>query len=224
MLDTKTLNEETIKECRENEEWLKTKVEEYAPKGTTCKIEELSVSDEDGNEFIFCEVTITCNKRKHHFNYYAGTQGVTLVERLGGKKGEYADGAKMGRSFEMEFYIPSKDDVDDLEEFLEQLGDYVPYTPKKPKAKKKKAPKLILIAVAQIDCTSGDGVTAYARACKSKKEAAKWIESDFNAEAESHEWNTITVTEDDIRDGKEFKSPIDEDPDHDYVWKVIFQD
>lgn len=221
MLDTKTLTEETIKECRENEEWLKTKVEEYAPKGTTCKIEELSVSDEDGNEYIFCEATITCNKRKHHFNYYAGTQGVTLVERLGGKKGEYADGDKMGKMFEMEFYVPSKDDVDDLQEFLENLGNYAP---KNSKPKKEKSPKLILIAVAQIDCTSGDGVTAYARACKSKKEAAEWIESDFNAEAECHEWETITVTEDDIRDGKEFKSPIDEDPDHDYVWKVIFQD
>ena len=89
---------------------------------------------------------------------------------------------------------------------------------------KKKAPKLILVAVAQIDCTSGDGVTAYARAFKSKKEAAEWLESDFNTEAECHEWKTIKVTEDDIRDGKEFKSPIDEDPDHDYVWKVIFQD
>lgn len=221
MLDTKTLNEETIKECRGNEIWLKTKVEEYAPKGTTCKIEELSVNDEDGNEYIFCEVTITCNKRKHHFNYYAGTQGVTLAERIGGRKGEEAVGDKCGKMFEMEFYQPSADDMGNLEEFLENLADYAP---KKPKAKKEKEPKLILIAVAQIDCTSGDGVTAYARACKSKKEAAEWIESDFNAEAECHEWETITVTENDIRDGKEFKSPIDEDPDHDYVWKVIFQD
>lgn len=219
MLDTKTLNEETIKECRENEAWLKTKVDNYAPDGTTCKIEELSVNDEDGNEYIFCEVTITCNKRKHHFNYYAGTQGVTLAERIGGKKGEEAVGDKCGKMFEMEFYQPSADDMGNLEEFLKNLADYAP---NKPKAKKE--PKLILIAVAQLDCTSGDGVTAYARACKSKKEAAEWIESDFNAEAECHEWETITVTENDIRDGKEFKSPIDEDPDHDYVWKVIFQD
>ena len=201
MLDTKNLKEETIKECRENEAWLKTKVEEYAPNGTTCAIEELRVNDEEGNEYIFCEVTITCNKRKHHFNYYAGTQGVTLAERIGGKKGEEAVGDKCGKMFEMEFYVP-----------------------KKSKVKKEKEPKLILIAVAQLDCTSGDGVTAYAHACKSKKEAAEWIESDFNAEAECHEWDTITVTENDIRDGKEFKSPIDEDPDHDYVWKVIFQD
>lgn len=221
MLDTKTLNLPTIRECRENEDWLKTKVYAYAPKGTTCEIEELSVNDEEGNEYIFCEVTLTCNKRKHHFNYYAGTQGVTLVERLGGRKGEEAVGDKLGKDFEMEFYQPSADDMGNLEEFLENLADYAP---KKPKAKKEKEPKLILIAVAQLDCTSGDGVTAYARACKSKKEAAKWIESEFNTEAECHEWKTIKVTEDDIRDGKEFKSPIDEDPDHDYVWKVIFQD
>ena len=224
MLDTKNLKEETIKECRENEAWLKTKVEEYAPNGTTCAIEELRVNDEEGNEYIFCEVTITCNKRKHHFNYYAGTQGVTLAERIGGKKGEEAVGDKCGKMFEMEFYVPSKDDMEDLEEFLAKLADYAPTKPKKSKVKKEKEPKLILIAVAQLDCTSGDGVTAYAHACKSKKEAAEWIESDFNAEAECHEWDTITVTENDIRDGKEFKSPIDEDPDHDYVWKVIFQD
>lgn len=139
MLDTKTLTEETIKECRENEAWLKTKVEEYAPEGTTCEIEELRVNDVDCDEYIFCEVTITCNKRTHHFNYYAGTQGVSLVERLGGKKGEYADGDKLGKTFEMEFYIPSKDDMEDLEEFLEKLDKYVPKMPKKKKKAKKHA-------------------------------------------------------------------------------------
>ena len=221
MLDTKTLNKKTIKECRENEAWLKIKVDNYAPDGTTCKIEELRVNDVEGDEYIFCEVTITCNKRKHHFNYYAGTQGVTLVERIGGKKGEEAVGDKLGKDFEMEFYQPSADDMGNLEEFLKNLADYAP---NKSKAKKEKEPKLILIAVAQLDCTSGDGVTAYAHACKSKKEAAEWIESDFNAEAECHEWDTISLTEKDIRDGKEFKSPIDDDPDHDYVWKIIFQD
>ena len=221
MLDTKTLNKKTIKECRENEAWLKIKVDNYAPDGTTCKIEELRVNDVEGDEYIFCEVTITCNKRKHHFNYYAGTQGVTLTERIGGKKGEEAVGDKLGKDFEMEFYQPSADDMGNLEEFLKNLANYAP---NKPKAKKEKEPKLILIAVAQLDCTSGDGVTAYAHACKSKKEAAEWLESDFNAEAECHEWDTITVTEKDIRDGKEFKSPIDDDPGHDYVWKVIFQD
>ena len=139
MLDTKTLTEETIKECRENETWLKTKVEEYAPDGTTCDIEELRVNDIDGDEYIFCEVTLTCNKRKHHFNFYAGTQGVSIVERLGGKKGEYADGDKLGKTFEMEFYIPSKDDMEDFEEFLEKLDKYAPKMPKKKKKAKKHA-------------------------------------------------------------------------------------
>lgn len=222
MLDTKTLNEETIKECRFNEAWLKTKVEVHAPKGTTCDIDELRVNDVEGDEYIFCEVTLTYNKRKHHFNYYAGPQAVTLVERLGGKKGEIADGDTLGKDFEMEFNQPSADDMGNLEEFLKNLADYAPKKPKKPKVKKEKEPKLILIAVAQLDCTSGDGVTAYARACKSKTEAAKWIESDFNEEAECHDWETIKVTEQDIRDGKEFKSPIDS-TDHDYVWKIIFQ-
>lgn len=139
MLDTKTLTEETIKECRENETWLKTKVEEYAPDGTTCEIEELRVNDIDGDEYIFCEVTLTCNNRKHHFNFYAGTQGVSIVERLGGKKGEYADGDKLGKTFEMEFYIPSKDDMEDFEEFLEHLDKYAPKMPKKKKKAKKHA-------------------------------------------------------------------------------------
>lgn len=139
MLDTKTLTEDTIKECRENETWLKTKVEEYAPEGTTCEIEELRVNDIDDDYYIFCEVTLTCNKRKHHFNFYAGTQGVSIVERLGGKKGEYADGAKLGKTFEMEFYIPSKDDMEDFEEFLEHLDKYAPKMPKKKKKANKHA-------------------------------------------------------------------------------------
>ena len=133
MLDTKTLKEETIKECRENETWLKNKVENFAPDGTTCNIEELSVNDTAGDEYIFCEVTITCNKRKHHFNYYAGPHDVSLVERFGGNKGERADGDKLGKTFEIEFYIPSKDDMEDFEEFLEKLADYAP---KKLKAQK----------------------------------------------------------------------------------------
>ena len=86
----------------------------------------MSVNDTEGDEYIFCEVTITCNKRKHHFNYYAGTQGVTLVERIGGKKGEIADGNKLGKMFEMEFYVPSKDDMEDMEEFFEKLAEYAP--------------------------------------------------------------------------------------------------
>ena len=173
MLDTKNLNEETIKECRENEAWLKTKVEEYAPDGTTCQIEELSVNDTEGDEYIFCEVTITCNKRKHHFNYYAGTQGVTLVERIGGKKGEIADGNKLGKMFEMEFYVPSKDDMEDMEEFFEKLADYAP---KKPKAKKVKIniPEKVFLVTAAYQKDGGDlDYTSNIGVYKSKEGATK---------------------------------------------------
>lgn len=126
MLDTKTLTEETIKECRDTEKWLKTKVEEYAPKGTTCEIEELRVNDVDCDEYIFCEVTLTCNCRKNNFNFYSAPNGCTLVERLGGRKGEEAVGDTYGKDFQMEFDMPSADDMGNLEDFLEKLADYAP--------------------------------------------------------------------------------------------------
>jgi hypothetical protein len=213
MLDTKTLTEETIKECRENEAWLKTKVEEFAPEGTTCQVEELSVNDTDGDEYIFCEVTITCNKRKHHFNYYAGTQGVTLVERIGGKKGEIADGDKLGKTFEMEFYVPSKDDMEDMEEFLKNLADYAP---KKPKAKKVKItiPEKVFLVTAAYQKDGGDlDYTSNIGVYKSKEGATKAlievaIENLPNYDCEraiigyNHddymwgEWDTLAVTAD----------------------------
>ena len=137
MLDTKTLSKETIKTCRESKKWLKDFVAKHAPKGTTYSCEELWVNDETGDEYIFCEVTLTCNKRKHCFNFYAGSDACTLVERLGGKKGDEAVGVTYGKSFEMEFAMPSKDDKEDLEEFLERLDKYIPKKAKKPtKAKK----------------------------------------------------------------------------------------
>ena len=130
MLDTKTLTKETIKTCRESKKWLKDFVEKHAPKGTTYSCEELWVSDETGNEYIFCEVVLTCNKRKHCFNFYAGNECCSLVERLGGKKGEEAIGDTYGKAFDMDFCVPSMDDMGDLEEFLERLGKYVPKMPK----------------------------------------------------------------------------------------------
>ena len=45
MLDTKTLTEETIKTCRETEEWFKKFVDTHAPEGTTFSCEELWVND-----------------------------------------------------------------------------------------------------------------------------------------------------------------------------------
>ena len=136
MLDTKTLTKQTIKDCRDTEKWLTKKVKKHAPKGTTCEIEELRVNDDLGDEYIFCEVTLTCNKRTHHFNFYAGTDGCTLVERLGGKKGDDANGETYGKDFQMDFCMPSADDMGDLEYFLEKLEKYVPKMPKKKKKAK----------------------------------------------------------------------------------------
>ena len=133
MLDTKTLSKETIKECRNSAYWLKCFVKKHAPEGTVFCCDELWVNDVEGDEYIFCEVTLTCNKCKHCFNFYAGTDACTLVERLGGKKGDEAVGDTYGKSFEMEFSMPSQDGKGNLEEFLERLDKYVPKKPKKPK-------------------------------------------------------------------------------------------
>ena len=88
---------------------------------------------------------------------------------------------------------------------------------------KKPEPKLILISIAQLDATTGDGVSTFARAFISKEEAAEWLDADFNEEAVCHDWPKKKISVKDIKDGKKFKSPAD-DIDHDYVWKVIFQD
>ena len=158
MLDTKTLTEEIIKTCRETEEWFKKFVDNHAPDGTTYSCEELWVNDVEGDEYIFCEVVLTCNKRKHCFNFYAGTAGASVCERLGGKKGEIADGDKFGKSFEMEFDIPSKDDMDDLAEFLEHLDKYAPKMPKSAKKKANKHIYLLATKSCQENGHNGDDV------------------------------------------------------------------
>ena len=88
---------------------------------------------------------------------------------------------------------------------------------------KKPEPKLILISLAQLDETTGDGVSTFARAFTSKEEAADWLNDDYNQEADCHAWPNQKISVKDIKDGKKFKSPAD-DIDHDYVWEVIFQD
>lgn len=89
--------------------------------------------------------------------------------------------------------------------------------------KKTPDPKLIIISLAQLDETTGDGVSTFARAFTSKEEAAEWLNDDYNEEADCHDWPTKKISVKDIKDGKKFKSPAD-DNDHDYLWKVIFQD
>ena len=80
----------------------------------------------------------------------------------------------------------------------------------------------IMIAVACHDTAAGEPLTAYAHICKDKADAAKWMEQDFNSEAEFHDWKKVQVTEAQIEHGFEIRSPSD-DSDHDYVWRVIFQ-
>lgn len=133
MLDTKTLTKETIKTCRESKKWLKDFVAKHAPKGTTFSCAELRVNDVEGDEYIFCEVVLTCKKRKHCFNFYAGKECCSLVERLGGKKGEEAISDTYGKAFDMDFDIPGMDDKGDLEDFLKRLDKYVPKMPKSAK-------------------------------------------------------------------------------------------
>ena len=88
---------------------------------------------------------------------------------------------------------------------------------------KKTEPKLIIISLGQLDVTTGEGVITFARAFTSKEEAAKWLNDDYNQEAEWHDWPSKKISVKDIKDGKKIKSPVD-DIDHDYVWKVILQD
>lgn len=88
---------------------------------------------------------------------------------------------------------------------------------------KKTEPKLIIISLGQLDVTTGDGVITFARAFTSKEEAAEWLDADYNEEAKCHDWPKKKISVKDIKDGKKIKSPVD-DIDHDYVWKVIFQE
>lgn len=197
MLDTKNLTLVIIRECRSNETWFKRFVKKHAPKGTTCEIEELRVNDVEGDEYIFCEVTLTCNKRKHHFNYYAGTDGVTLVERLGGRKGEKADGDKMGKEFQMEFSMPSADDMDNLEEFLEHLADYAPKKPKTTKAKN--ITFFTVVAYARIGGEINNN--RYKDVFKKKQKAAKFIASEVNDYIEQENLENEKVTSKDCMKG-----------------------
>ena len=108
-------------------------MEKHAPKGTTFSCEELRVNDVEGDEYIFCEVVLTCKKRKHCFNFYAGKECCSLVERLGGNKGEEAIGDTYGKAFDMYFDMASLDDMGELKDFLERLDKYAPKMPKSAK-------------------------------------------------------------------------------------------
>lgn len=121
MLDTKNMTKKMVDDCRETEKWLQKFVKKHAPNvGYEC--EELRVNDEEDDEYIFCEVVFTIGgKNRHRFNFYAGAEEATLVERLGGRRGQVANGEHMGRYFEMHFARPSLDDTGKLQDYLENL-------------------------------------------------------------------------------------------------------
>lgn len=121
-LDTKTLSSAIIESCRESEKWLEKMVAQNAP-SACLTIEELSVNDEEGDQYIFCEVELAMPRETRYFNFYAGDNDATLVERLSGEKGEVATGDSMGDSFEMHFDMPSLDDTGELVEFLAEMEE-----------------------------------------------------------------------------------------------------
>lgn len=121
MLDTKNMTSKAVKDCRDTEKWLQALVKKHAP-NVDYKCEELRVNDTGDDEYIFCEVVFTIGgKNRHRFNFYAGAEDAALVERLGGRKGEVANGERMGRYFEMHFALPALDDTDRLKVYLENL-------------------------------------------------------------------------------------------------------
>ena len=81
------------------------------------------MNDEADDQYIFCEVEIAMPRETRYFNFYAGDDDATLVERLSGEKGEVATGDSMGDSFEMHFQLPSQDDTGALEEFLAEMEE-----------------------------------------------------------------------------------------------------
>lgn len=121
-LDTKTLSSATIESCRESEKWLEKMVAQNAP-SACLTIEELSVHDDEDDQYIFCEVEIAMPRETRKFNFYAGDNDATLVERLSGEKGEVATGDAAGDSFEMHFDMPSLDDAGELVEFLAAMEE-----------------------------------------------------------------------------------------------------
>ena len=122
MLNTKTLTAKTIKECRSTEKWLAKFVKKHAPNADFA-CDEIRVNDAEDDEYIFCEVVLAIGgKAQHKFNFYAGPEDATLVERIGGRKGQVAMGDRMGKYFEMHFSMPSRDDTGKLEAYLEDLS------------------------------------------------------------------------------------------------------
>lgn len=79
--------------------------------------------------------------------------------------------------------------------------------------------ELITIVATQRDVTSDNQTSIYVYNTFDKKDAWKWLKDDIKQECTDHCWKNINVRLKDIEEGKYFRSP-DDDPDHEYVWKV----
>ena len=79
--------------------------------------------------------------------------------------------------------------------------------------------ELITIVATQRDVTSDNQTLIYVYNTLDKKAAWKWLKDDIKQECTDHRWKNIKVCLKDIEEGKYFRSP-DDDPDHEYVWKV----
>jgi hypothetical protein len=79
--------------------------------------------------------------------------------------------------------------------------------------------ELFTIVATQRDITSDDKTSICVYNTFDKKQAWKYLKEDVKQECSDHGWKNIKVCLKDIEEGKYFRSP-DDDPDHEYVWKV----
>lgn len=79
--------------------------------------------------------------------------------------------------------------------------------------------ELFTIVATQRDVTSDNQTTICVYNTFNKKDAWNWLKTDIKQECTYHGWKNIKVCLKDIEEGKYFRSP-DDDPDHEYVWKV----
>ena len=80
----------------------------------------------------------------------------------------------------------------------------------------------IIIVKSERETTSDNETMLSTYSSFDRKDAWKWLRDDIADECSDHDWKNIKVRLKDIEPGKYFRSPED-DPDHEYVWKVIIQ-
>lgn len=113
-LDTGRLTRSQVARCRQAETWLAREVATHSP-DVPFSCREIRVNDDPGDEYIFCEATIGT----HSFNFYAGTDGSALYERVGGNPGDLAEGELAGpKAFEFDGGSTNAWAMDEFREFL----------------------------------------------------------------------------------------------------------